>query len=326
MEISLKLLAYAPHYYGYHHNAGGETSLHSLLTTVNAVAPEIETSVLLSQEISGVTSYTVDGVGVRVPRDRREAKNLPFQMFPEYDIIITQLGASQRAGILGRQLGIPTMCYVHNDYAMTMMGAVHCDLTLFNTDWVKRRWNSHERKYDPPVPPGIVVHPIINPDLYRTTRGDNITIINLSDGSDKQHSKGSEVFYAVADSFRDESFLGVKGAYGHQDMRQHPNVSYRDHSSDIKKAYQSTKVILAPSRYESYGRVALEAAASGIPNICSDLPGIREALGPAGNYCDPYDIDEWEMSLRGLLKDDYYEEASNRALLRSAEVYQQSLQ
>ena len=38
-----------------------------------------------------------------------------------------------------------------------------------------------------------------------------------------------------------------------------------DHTTDMRSVYAQTRVLLVPSVYESYGRVALEAAASGIP-------------------------------------------------------------
>jgi hypothetical protein len=41
-----------------------------------------------------------------------------------------------------------------------------------------------------------------------------------------------------------------------------------------------------PSHYESWGMVASEAMASGIPVICSDTPGLRENCGDAAIYAE----------------------------------------
>jgi glycosyltransferase involved in cell wall biosynthesis len=66
--------------------------------------------------------------------------------------------------------------------------------------------------------------------------------------------------------------------------------------------YAQTSVILAPSRYESWGRVPLEAAVSGIPTIAHPTRGLRESLGTAALFADRDSPDEWERSVR-LLED-----------------------
>lgn len=64
---------------------------------------------------------------------------------------------------------------------------------------------------------------------------------------------------------------------------------------------------------------AVEAAASGIPTIAADLPGLRESLGDAGVFVDPSDIDGWESALRDLLGSGW-RLASKKALARSTEI------
>jgi glycosyltransferase involved in cell wall biosynthesis len=64
-----------------------------------------------------------------------------------------------------------------------------------------------------------------------------------------------------------------------------------------------TRVLLMPSRYESYGRTAIEAAASGIPTIAHPTPGLREALGAAGIYANRDNPDDWVTAIRALTSD-----------------------
>ncbi|WP_262928542.1 glycosyltransferase family 4 protein [Streptomyces sp. CBMA152] len=47
--------------------------------------------------------------------------------------------------------------------------------------------------------------------------------------------------------------------------------------------YSRSRVILMPSLYESWGRVAVEAFASGIPVIAHTTPGLVESMGEAGS-------------------------------------------
>ena len=87
-------------------------------------------------------------------------------------------------------------------------------------------------------------------DDYRTTRGDHTTMVNLT------ASKGCEVFYEMARRRRSDRFLGVLGAYGHQLVRQIPNVEVTGHTGDMRDdVYARTRVLLMPSDYESWGRV-----------------------------------------------------------------------
>jgi len=68
-----------------------------------------------------------------------------------------------------------------------------------------------------------------------------------------------------------------------------------------------------PSEYESWGRVGVEAMASGIPVIAHPTPGLQESLGDAGVFVDRNDIDGWERAIRRLLTPRAYGTASKKA-------------
>ena len=73
-----------------------------------------------------------------------------------------------------------------------------------------------------------------------------------------------------------------------------------------------------PSNYESWGRVGVEAMASGIPVVASETKGIREALGDAAVYVDRADHAGWQHALAELDDPDVYRARSILALERSA--------
>ena len=82
-----------------------------------------------------------------------------------------------------------------------------------------------------------------------------------------------------------------------------------------------TKVLLMPSTYESYGMVAVEALASGIPVIACPTPGLKESLDYAGIFPHSTSLKLWQSELARLLTDDnYYAERSQLALQRSKEI------
>jgi glycosyltransferase involved in cell wall biosynthesis len=191
------------------------------------------------------------------------------------------------------------------------------DLVVWNTDWVAEDFN-----YD-----GLqcIVHPRVDGDRFKFPKGhrkanqEYITLVNLWAGSIKgQNGKGPEVFYALAERFPDHKFLGVIGGYGEQDIRNLPNVTIQKHTPDmVKDVYAKTKVLLMPSRYESFGRVALEGAFLGIPTIANPTLGLTEALGSGGIYADRDDSAAWAMALEDLLEPDIYKKASDYAKTRA---------
>jgi glycosyltransferase involved in cell wall biosynthesis len=58
--------------------------------------------------------------------------------------------------------------------------------------------------------------------------------------------------------------------------------------------------------------------ASGIPVICTDLPGLRENCGDAGTYCKQDRLDEWISAIRNV--EENYEICSNKAFARAEQL------
>lgn len=75
---------------------------------------------------------------------------------------------------------------------------------------------------------------------------------------------------------------------------------------DLPMYYQMADIHVFPStcRAEAFGMVALEAAASGIPSIASNLPGVREVVlsGDTGLLVEPENINELKDAIHLLLE------------------------
>ncbi len=71
----------------------------------------------------------------------------------------------------------------------------------------------------------------------------------------------------------------------------------------VYRELQSSDLFVFPSRYESFGISLLEAQAIGVPVVCSDIPGIREAVGNAGRLLPLDDVECWINALRALIED-----------------------
>ena len=81
-----------------------------------------------------------------------------------------------------------------------------------------------------------------------------------------------------------------------------------DVSNDqLPMVYRAAHLHVLPSttRGEAFGLVVLEAAASGIPSVVSDLPGVRSVVlhGGTGLRVPPGNVMVWAEALRGLVTD-----------------------
>jgi glycosyltransferase involved in cell wall biosynthesis len=62
--------------------------------------------------------------------------------------------------------------------------------------------------------------------------------------------------------------------------------------------YDAIDVLVQPSTYEPFGLAALEAAARGIPIVCTAVDGLVEVLGDAPFYCDDTGFDAFCAAMR----------------------------
>lgn len=307
------MIAYV-HAYLPSHMAGAETTLHDILKLL--IRYDWTATVMLDS--SRGEDYEYEGVRVvhYDPTDHcafnREAASA--------DAIITHLESSERAVYVARESKVPIIQLVHNTMWQTegYLG-LGCDLAIYNTEWVadhhreallnpmirvltmvnedliKVDFRAREGRRDFPA---VVLHPMVNPHEYRIVDGphDHIGFVNFFKG------KGPHIFYEMARRFPEEKFLGLKGGYGEQELQDCPNVELIDNTPNIRDDFYSrVRVLLMPSKYESFGRVAIEAAASGIPTVASPTPGLLEALGRKGVYATYDDMDMWESRLREVL-------------------------
>ena len=210
-----------------------------------------------------------------------------WRLYRWSDVVFTQL---ESRNLAMRRAALAARPVVH----FLRMGALDPrsivgtpELVVFNADWLRddAHWPGDS----------VVVHPPVLCDDYRTVPGPCITLVNAS------RPKGADLFYELARRFPDRTFLAVRGTWGDQlEPTSLPNVTLVGPITDMRSVYSRTRVLLVPSTAESYGRVGLEAAASGIPTIASDLPGLREALGDSALYAASGDIDAWVEQLCAL--------------------------
>lgn len=202
------------------------------------------------------------------------------------DVVISHLGDNQVAARMARRLRTPSVRMVHSHRPSMDRLLTGDALAVFNSEHLKAaaRWRGS----------AIVVPPPVRPERYLTTPGTAVTIVNATE------AKGAPLFWRLARMMPDVEFLAVRPAVGRIRDRA-PNATIVDQTPDMRPVYAATRILLMPSRSESWGRVAIEAAVSGIPTIATPTAGALEALGGAGTFVERADVDGWEAAIRSLL-------------------------
>lgn len=284
------------------HNAGGEMMVHALLRDLVARGHTATVFVARHEVDEGTV---IDDVPVYRYRGARQLAGA--------DIVLTHLDMTRDAVRAAVDHGQALVHVIHNDRQLTYHGVAprDADLVVFNSRWIAAvypTWPS----------PAVIIPPPVEPGRYRTTPGERVTLMNLSP------AKGGFLFWDLVRRMPEVPFLAVKGAYAQQVIPPGPlphNVILLENTPNVvADVYAQTKVLLMPSSYESFGRCAMEAAASGIPTVAAPTLGLVESLGPAGIWCDLTDTAAWERSIGRLLDEpDYYGVRQSFARARSSQ-------
>lgn len=75
-------------------------------------------------------------------------------------------------------------------------------------------------------------------------------------------------------------------------------------TEELAFLYNAARAFALPSFYEGFGLSPLEAMASGLPVIVSNVSSLPEVVGDAGLLIDPNDVDGWAVALNRVLTDD----------------------
>lgn len=318
MRVLFLAHAWAPYHCG-----GAEMMAHTMMRDLVKHGHEVD--VLLSVlPQDAPLPYELDGVRVWPRSGKADATAWLHDDARKPDVLISHLENVSRAGVLGKMYRVPTVQLVHNTFSLTsaVMLSHPPTLAVFNTEHMAKHFADVFARRGEKLPHSVIVHPPVWPHEYALeapTPGDSgaVTLVNL------YRPKGSELFYKLAESMPRREFLGVTGGYGDQDVRQLPNVEISPHvpgSEMAAQVYSRTRVLLVPSDYESYGRVAAEAMCAGLPVIAHPTPGLRECLGDAGIFVDREDPQGWADALRALDKPATYRKACAASRARAAQL------
>lgn len=181
---------------------------------------------------------------------------------------------------------------------------------------------NYKRNVDP-WPPNVVRTAVVRPLMHENKirideefQGDCITLVNAN------QNKGVAQFIALARHMPERQFLGVIPYYGELTLPPAPdNIEWVPFDDDIRNILKRTRILVMPSYYESFGRIAVESMYNGIPVIYSkpaakpkypggSTEGVEEWIKPAGIPCDREKVEEWANAIIALDDQDTYAQRS----------------
>lgn len=284
MEKQLKVL-FILHLFYPDHCAGGERMCLNMAKYLLRMGHNVQ--VLLTQaeqEYNRKAMYDYEGITV-IPAMRDVTLTIQSA-----DIILTHLDSTFWAVHISRALKKPIIYISHNTHFKEVVASF--------TDRISVVYNSRAMAEKLQYPNrSIIVHPPVDFREWdfkgKPKEAVYITLINLNP------NKGVKLFLALAAAMPEKMFLGVGGAYDPQIKVDLPNLVFMDNQPDMEPVYRKTRILLCPSKYESWGMCASEAMCNGIPVIYNPTFGLLENVGPAGIAVKDRNPDYEDPELKG---------------------------
>jgi glycosyltransferase involved in cell wall biosynthesis len=232
------------------------------------------------------------------------------------DIVLVHFPASHESLKISKLIDTPRVYFLCNPDSPRILGLRDAALLIFNSYWLMSGTDFDRAKIKGDT---MVIYPPVYPEKFKTTRGGGILLVSPI------IEKGIRLFIEIAKKLPGREFTIARGAtWGTPELEDLPdNIRVIERVADAREIYSQARLVLMPSRtgkwakwtwVEGYGRVAIEAACSGIPTIASrESAGLRECLGEGGMFCCQDDPGEWVEMILKLDDKKFYREKSRYA-------------
>jgi glycosyltransferase involved in cell wall biosynthesis len=299
-------ILFSIHLYPPQHLCGAEMMAHRMIKHLQSKGHNVRVLLHQANYYKITNTYTYDGVDVFPPN-----QNVIENLFRWSECVFTHLDYTRWTIGTAAMFKKPLFHIIHNTHLYPEIeNADTSQHIVYNSLWAKQKLGYKWSNF-------ILTPPVDYRDFDTKIEPiDNqfITLINLNE------NKGVKIFEEIARAMPNKKFLGVMGSYDDQITSNLPNITYINKTTDILSVYKQTRILLMPSKYESWGMTATEAMSSGIPVICSEAEGLKENCGKAGIFIkDRDDIQSWVNEITKLDDAKAYAAASKKAKGRARE-------
>lgn len=299
MKILLTPGVYLPH-----QRAGSEIYLHKIAKYLQSVGHDV---LCIARAINGVYEY--EGITV-FPCDTENWKHDNNDVWEWADLVITQLSGTYYAMNKMRIHHKKIINVAHNNGAYAQIPIRKNVYTIYNCENTKRELNYFHDS--------VVCPPPIFREHYKDvdrTGAKYITLINHNE------NKGGKILIEIAKRMPEYEFMAVQGGYYEQIYSKEPNIKYVPMVEDIRPYLAQTRILIAPSEYESYGQAQVEAMCCGIPVLTCNDNIFKEAMNGHGSHVWPREnIDGWLKAIVNLNNPILYPVWSMDAFDRASEL------
>lgn len=265
---------------------GGEMATHRALRAVPGSV--VFTTALEEYQLDGVSVMPATGVSVQCIKD--DARSVGAS------VLFGHSRLSDETIRAARHLDLSSILTVHAppQFGKDLRRArASATVRLYNTEVARKEWHD---------PEGWLLHPPIGEPLKMLEGPRNALTLTSS-----LVNKGASRVLQLAARRWDQRFIIVESpahpthgdpAFWEQaEKLGNVEIWPRLHPDEMNRLWAETRVLLVPSRYETYGMAAVEAAWYGIPSVHVDTPHVREGIGTAALLLKTTKIDELDHSL-----------------------------
>ena len=139
--------------------------------------------------------------------------------------------------------------------------------------------------------------------------------------------KGADLIVPVAERFGEDVVFVVAGDGPHSVEGDNIILLGKIPQSEVVKYFHASDIFFMPSREEGSPHVLLEAMASGVSFVASDVGGVKELVGETllDFLCKSEDVDCFTEKIKTLLSDNELYDKARAECLKRAENYDISL-
>ena len=272
---------------------GGEVSTHRTLRVVPGATVFTETTE--NYELDDV--FVMPSSGLDVSHIMADAESVGTS------VLFAHSTLSKNTIRAARRLKMPSILSVHAPprYAADLRRAwSSATVRLYNTEAARQEWHD---------PKGWLLHPPVGiPPMFDYDGPCDALTLTSS-----LLNKGAVQTLALAKKWPHRRFIIVRSpaheTHGSADFEERAaelsNVEVWDrlHPDEMGRLWAETKILLVPSRYETYGLSAIEAAWQGIPSVHVDTVHVREGIGPAARLLKSQTVEELGMAVLEVEQD-----------------------